>query len=269
MTITVGYWSIKGLAAPLRMMTMYNGEQLHNKMYDIKAKEGGGWNNSEWSTAKPDLRRLDPFINLPYIQDGEKIISQSNACMLYLGRKFDMLGCNSDELSACEVLLCEIMDLRNALTTFCYDTTNNPASAQALFNKVTSVHGSLAKIESWLQIQTAKGHSGTFLVGDKASAPDFHLWEMLDQYQGLTKYFKLTSSQGSESEGLLAHFPALNHFYTSFAALPQNQKYLTSPLYTKLPYNNKMAYFGATVSGDMYDAKVHANEDYGQYSGLF
>ena len=84
MTITVGYWSIKGLAAPLRMMVMYKGEQLNNIQYDIKPKaSGSGWDNTEWSTAKPDLRKLDPFINLPYIQDGEKIISQSNACMLY------------------------------------------------------------------------------------------------------------------------------------------------------------------------------------------
>ena len=32
--ITVGYWSIRGLASPLRMMIMYSGAKLNNVMYD-------------------------------------------------------------------------------------------------------------------------------------------------------------------------------------------------------------------------------------------
>ncbi len=34
--ITVGYWSIRGLAAPLRMMVMFSGRKLNNVMYDGK-----------------------------------------------------------------------------------------------------------------------------------------------------------------------------------------------------------------------------------------
>jgi hypothetical protein len=34
--ITVGYWSIRGLASPLRMMVMYSGRKLNNVMYDGK-----------------------------------------------------------------------------------------------------------------------------------------------------------------------------------------------------------------------------------------
>ena len=39
-----------------------------------------------------DLKQLNPLINLPYLIDGDVIVSQSNACFTYLGRKFDMLG---------------------------------------------------------------------------------------------------------------------------------------------------------------------------------
>lgn len=35
MSITVGYWSIRGLGAPLRMMVMYSGEELQAECYDL------------------------------------------------------------------------------------------------------------------------------------------------------------------------------------------------------------------------------------------
>ena len=48
---------------------------------------------------KPDLLKKNPLMNLPYVIDGETVITQSNACFLYLGRKFNLNGKNEDEIA--------------------------------------------------------------------------------------------------------------------------------------------------------------------------
>ena len=108
--ITVGYWSIRGLGAPLRMMVMYAGCPLNAVNYDLKVKEGGGFDASEWFSAKPEFKARNPFINLPYIEDGDVLISQSNACLSYLGRKLGFWGTTPAEEIECEQLLCEVSD---------------------------------------------------------------------------------------------------------------------------------------------------------------
>jgi hypothetical protein len=36
--VTVGYWAIRGLGAPLRQMVMYAGVPLNNVMYELQPK---------------------------------------------------------------------------------------------------------------------------------------------------------------------------------------------------------------------------------------
>ena len=52
--------------------------------------------------------------------ENKVILSQSNSCILYLARKFNMLGQNEIEVSQCEQLLFETSDLRNVITSFAY-----------------------------------------------------------------------------------------------------------------------------------------------------
>ncbi len=58
--------------------------------------------------------------NLPYIEDDGVIVVQSNACLIHLGSKFGMMGSNQREESECDQLLCEVMDLRNAMVGIFY-----------------------------------------------------------------------------------------------------------------------------------------------------
>ena len=102
--ITIGYWSIRGLAAPLRMMMMHANVPFHSATYDVVAKEGGGWDISDWSSQKPALKAKNPLMNLPYLVDGDVVVAQTNACFLYLGRKLKMLGSNELELTECKLI---------------------------------------------------------------------------------------------------------------------------------------------------------------------
>ena len=85
------------------------------KCYNVTEKADGSWDLSCWFGPKEALKRRNALMNLPYIVDGDVVVSQSNACLVYLGEKFGLLGATPRERIECEQLLCEVMDLRNAM----------------------------------------------------------------------------------------------------------------------------------------------------------
>lgn len=227
-------------------------------MYDAMKKEDGGWDISSWmQDAKPALKEKNPLMNLPYICDSEGgeefYVAQTNACFMYLARKLGMAGSTPAELSACEQLLCEIMDVRNKVVGTAYDgPANNCAEAASKLFGI--VDGMLEKLSLWLQ----KKGGRAFLVGNSATAPDFHLFEMLDQLNLIAAQFSLDSPVNKYS--------ALATFYTEFKALPENQKYLSSPL-AALPMNNKMASFGAVEDGGAWSPEK--DKKYSHLNGVY
>jgi glutathione S-transferase len=253
-TITIGYWNIRGLAAPLRMQVMYAGFQLNNVTYDIVVDPTTGKSDaSSWFNTKSSLKVINPLINLPYIQDGDRLITQSNACLLYLGRRFDMLGSNDNELCQCEQLLCEIMDLRNSIVGFVYSDKGTIKEDADMFLKSNAITRVLDKINLSKQLNT-----GTFFVGNKASSPDFHAWELFDQMKNYARYHSL--------DDIMINYNALETFYIDFKNLPNNQKYLSSKLYT-YPMNNKSCSLGGTPDGGKYDKSMVCT--WNTYDGIY
>lgn len=101
--IEVGYWSIRGLAGPCRNMVMHAGLKLNAKCYDLAAKPEGGWDGSSWmADAKPALKAKNPLMNLPYLVEGDMVVSQTNSVMAYLGRRTKLWGETEAEVSQCE-----------------------------------------------------------------------------------------------------------------------------------------------------------------------
>jgi hypothetical protein len=83
--IEIGYWKIRGLAAPLRMMCVY-AQYPHAEfpVFEVEAKDDGKggvmWDRSLWlDVAKPELAKINPLINLPFLHNKRtgQIISQS------------------------------------------------------------------------------------------------------------------------------------------------------------------------------------------------
>lgn len=256
---------------------MYAGVPLNNVMYDLVEKDDGSYDGSAWFAVKPDLMVANPLINLPYVLDGEKVVSQSNACLAYLARRLGLWGRTLEEKCDCEQLLCELMDLRNTMTDFCYASrTFDSAAATALIRSVQGRNNVLQKLELWLE-KKANNHNnhsgnhseidenphmnGTFLVGNRATAPDFHLYELLVQYGEMAEFLGLPP--------FLSAFPRLDHFKRSFEALPGNARYLNSKIgaLKSLPFNNKMACFGADVNGGVWVKGT--SYDFNTYTGIF
>ena len=156
-----------------------------------------------------------------------------------------MLGCDDLEVSACEQLLCEIYDLRNKVVTYAYSPkSTDPVACQEYLG---SCNANLEKLALWLDMNKAKGNSGPFFVGNSATAPDFHAWEMFDQ-------LALNAAHHSCTNPVEA-YPGLLAFHRDFAALPANNRYFTSTM-AALPCNNLMAGVGSVPGGGKYSPGV-------------
>jgi len=227
----IGYWSIRGLAAPIRMMlcaaqqdhTVYLYDCLENNSTTTCNTDSSS-NEDDWiqgyHTEKPRLRDAyqNSFMNLPYFVDQKEqlLLTQTNACLQYAGECCNMMGGSTGAVERAQAmqLLCELYDLRNVMVGYAYAEPNeNDAKKQQAAACVEAAQAHLAKFEHHLANKT-KTAGGTihFLVGDTFSAPDFHLFEMVDQFDGLCK-----------SKGLpdcLEEYPHVRAFQTGFAKLP-------------------------------------------------
>jgi glutathione S-transferase len=268
--ITVGYWSTKGLGSVIRQMVIYAEVPLKAKIYKLEANVSSGLTNydgSSWTNInKIELKKNNSLINLPYIElqnsEEEKlVISQSNACLMYLGRKFNMFGQNQNEVSQCEQLLFETVDLRSLITAFAYshfsNKDNEQQAAKDVFNKVFDNNnaGKMQKFEHW--INQNKDNENIFLVNNNISAPDFNFFDILDFYIEFLKYYNFTNASYDNlfSE---AGYPNVQKFYSKFKELPKMKKYFNSILY-KLPYTNKSANFGSGINGNTWNP--HTQKD--------
>jgi len=222
--LEVGYWKIRGLGAPCRMMCELAGIDYTAKNYEVKQTENG-YDKSEWFDVKPSLRKKNAMINLPYVLDVDGfIVTQSMTCMAYLGRKFGMYGNNLKETSKVDMVLHQAQELRDTgVEAFYGEAKLDPW----LEEKVPVIY---TKIDGWLESEG----KGPYTLGQKPSAADVYLWEMLDQGE------MVASDLGKPS--LLLGYPRLRKMYDTMRSEPNLQRYFEGPLY-HLPCNNMYAFW--------------------------
>jgi len=245
--ITLGYHKIRGLGAPCRMLLCFSGEPFYNKAYAGDLKE-------EWfAKDKPALVARNSYINLPYVIDGDTVVTQSNSVLLYLGRK---LAIDKDaDFFANHQALDQCMDLRNDLMKIvypfsgvCKDKADFPA---ALERHLKGAAGHFGKLE--------QGVRGPFLCGAAPQSADFHLFEMVDQHLAM-----VDQTDGVDFD--FAAFPKLAALHAAMKALPELATYFKSPMYTSWAFNNAMFthFLGAgygdgpygTTSNELFDPKA-------------
>ena len=263
--ITVGYWSTKGLGSVCRMVVLYSGYSLKAKNYRLLPimKDGSlTYDGSEWHEEdKINLKKRNSLINLPYIEltnsDGtELLISQSNACLSFLGRKFNMFGKNEVDVSQCEQLLLETNDLRNVITSFAYTHFKNKdlenEAAKDVFTRAFQNNnvGKIQKFENWMKEN--QNNENYFLINNEITIPDFNLFDILDFYVEFLKYYNFVNDKNIKNIFNELGYPNISKFYNNFIQLPKMEKYLNSIFY-KLPYTNKSARFGSGTQGDTWD----------------
>ncbi|XP_078483125.1 glutathione S-transferase Mu 1-like [Ciona intestinalis] len=165
-----GYWDLRGLGEPIRLMLEYTGFEYEDKRYQfIKEKEN--YSDRNWTEAKYSLGFEYP--NLPYLIDGDVKVTESWAIMKYLSRKFKALGPdNEKERIKCDVTEGVVQDVRKEFYDFCYSVKYKTDKEE--FLKEIS-----AKLE---QLQQSLGHH-TWLCGPNLKYVDFVFFEILVHFQ--------------------------------------------------------------------------------------
>ena len=115
-----------------------------------------------------------PFPNLPYLttDDGSVMLSQSNACLRYIGRRFDMLGKTENERQRVDQLLEEGMDLRNSVVGVAYGRSGEEARAVWF---AETIPNKMKLLDAYL------GDRAFMASETEPTVADFIYYELLDQ----------------------------------------------------------------------------------------
>ena len=226
----LGYWAIRGLGQPIRFLL------AHAEVAFSEVRLGVNQDGSivadeshDWATHKDTLSV--PFPNLPYLIDSsgpaEVQLTQSNAIMRYLARRFDYYGDTASDQICIDVLQDEAYDLRNSIVKTVYTLG---AEYEAAFDEFTStaVPRYLDGFESYLSNRGIHTH----FVGARISLVDFILYELIWQVSVMVP--------GSVTD---THRPSLQRFIEAFAKIPQITAYMARSDYIDRPINSVWASF--------------------------
>eukprot|EP01065_Artemidia_motanka_P025437 TRINITY_DN30433_c0_g1_i1.p2 TRINITY_DN30433_c0_g1~~TRINITY_DN30433_c0_g1_i1.p2 ORF type:complete len:336 (+),score=156.59 TRINITY_DN30433_c0_g1_i1:63-1010(+) len=212
--VTVGYWGIRGLGAPLRMMCCYKGADVTDKRYT---------DPDEWfKKDKPELQKKNALMNLPYVKIGGTVVTQSTVCLQFLGRK---LGIDGEVTTFNDQVVAQVFDLRNDLMEVVYPFTG---TTKETFPEVLKKHwekaaGHFAKLEAFCR--------GDYMCGKRPQSGDFHLFEMIDQHEMMAKSQSLPSIFEGDK------LPKLKALHKRMREHPKLAKYFDSDA-VSLPVNS-------------------------------
>ena len=211
----LGYWSIRGLGAPCRMMFYFCGVQFADRLYECG--DAPDFDKSCWFDVKETLGMEWP--NLPYLIDGETKVTETAAIMMYIAKKWrpELLGRTAAEVGRINMLWAHVLKLKMDSTTPCYVGDGN---ADAILDQVRP---QLAKISEVM------GES-EFIAGNEITWLDFYFAENLDMLDKL-------------GDGLFyAEFPNLQTYWERFILQPNlAEAWADDSKLMKTPFNNKMA----------------------------
>lgn len=217
MPATLGYWNIRGLAEPIRVLHVYLGLEFEDKRIDYGTTPET-WRQN-WDPLKHTLG-LD-FPNLPYYIDGDVKLTQSCTIMRYLARRHNLLGETEHDQIRSDLVEQQCVDLRTAVSRLAYGPDfekNREIYLAALPDKLREFDAFLGGKYDWFG-------------GSKITFVDFMMYVALDLHRLLS----------AES---LDKFEHLKAFMLRFEALPRVSEYLKSDKYKKAALNGVMASWG-------------------------
>ena len=216
--ITLGYWGIRGLAQPIRFLLVCAGVPFSEVRLGVlqdgtllaEDKE-----DEDWGRVRSTL--VMPFPNLPYLIDTSRAppvsLSQSNAILRYLARRFDYYGdAETDRI--------EIIETAYTLGEG-YGAAYENFSTNTLPRYLDNFEACLGGREN-----------RRFFVGNRLSLVDFVLYELFWQMTLMVPNSITESSR-----------PTLFAFIDAFENMPSIASYRQSENYIEHPINSPWASF--------------------------
>jgi len=202
------YFNIKGKGQLIRLLLHDQGIPFSDEVV----------NSEDWPAKKASLNL--PFGQMPVLWDGDVFLAQTGAILRYLSRKCGIYGSNDMEKALIDMAYDGIEDFYQRYIRMVYSDFEN---GKGKFLTETLPNVTLPTMQKLLQ--TNKNGEG-FLVGDKISFADYHLFQFLDALLGL--------SGGT----CLDTFPVLKAYYDRIKARPGINAFLASELNQKRTFNN-------------------------------
>ncbi|KAM6192115.1 glutathione S-transferase 2-like [Sarcoramphus papa] len=199
MVVTLGYWDIRGLAHPIRLLLEYTETPYQERQYRPGPGEGG--KRGVWVSPP----------HLPYLIDGPTKLTQSNAILRYIARKHNMGGETEEEMLRVDMLENQIMDFRMSFARLCY----NPDFEKLKPAYLEQLPGKLRELSRFLG-------SRPWFAGEKLTFVDFVAYDVLDQH--LMFVPECPELQGN-----------LGRFLQRFEALEKISAYMQSGRFMKTP----------------------------------
>lgn len=198
MPVELGYWSLRGLGEPCRLLLRYTETEWTDAAIPL-SEEG----KDMWFKEKKHNLGLD-FPNLPYMLDGDVKLTQTLAIMRYLGRKFGLSPSEAD-MAKGDLLEQYLMEVRIGLSMVCYSDAAQFEGKKADF--IGKLAGRVEELGKFIG-------AGPYVLGEKITYVDFLALEFLDNLAAFSPdHFK---------EGPLVDYvnrmkdlPALKKFYES------------------------------------------------------
>ncbi|XP_052492464.1 glutathione S-transferase Mu 1-like [Budorcas taxicolor] len=216
MTIILGYWDIRGLAHAIRLLLEYTDSNYEEKKYTMG--DAPDYDRSQWLNEKSKLG-LD-FPNLPYLIDGTHKLTQSNAILRHIARKYNMCGETEEEKIRVDLLENQVMDVRLHMARICYSPD---------FEKLKP--GYLKEIPGRMKLFSVFLGKRCWFAGNKLTYVDFLAYDILD----LQRIFE---------PRCLDEFPNLKDFLTRFEGLKKISAYMKSSCFLPSPLFLKLAVWG-------------------------
>ena len=206
--IVIGYWPIRGLAEPIRLLLEYTGISYSQKKYTSL---------EEWSKDKTSLGFAFP--NLPYLIDGDKKVTESDAILHYIicksGQK-DLLGKTDEDSINLATVRGVFNDIRSAIIGLCYNPDYSKLVDAALKDRVQP------KLENLDKFSASKGGDG--LIGTGLTYIDFSFYEFAQLLQTI-------------DNTLFDKYPTLKKIIDRIHTEPKIQEYLHSDRFQPRPFD--------------------------------
>lgn len=226
----LGYWAIRGLAQPIRFLLAHAEVEISEVRFGINPDGSLIEDESpDWQDHKDALSL--PFANLPYLIDLERPdeirLTQSNAIMRFLARRFNYYGGSVIEQTWIDLLQDEAYDFRNSIIETAYTLDPDYEKAFEEF-KSTSVPRYLNGFEYHLSNRKLQN----CFVGSRISLVDFILYELIWQVRLMVAGAITVTNR-----------PTLHSFLESFEKDPKIMAYMAGDDYIERPINSPWASF--------------------------
>lgn len=200
--ITVGYWSIRGRAGPIRLLLKYVGANYVDRLYEYGTASG----KADWASDKEKLASEMDFPNLPYLIDGNVKISQTLAILRYLARKYKLNGDTEEAKTRIDVLEQQLSDNAVLVWTFLF---KQGATEEDKATFLASLKKNLDGFSKFLG-------NKPYVTGDSLTVGDIFLYENI-RFINAQEFFK-----GEVSK----NWSNLGAFLKNIESLPQVSDYL-------------------------------------------